>query len=126
MNEMPPLKLGWLVGILEGEGSFSVVRTTGRLGRLSVTVEMIDEDTIQRLRAVTGVGTLNSRQRGDEKSRGRQKLFSWTVSRREDVLALSRLVYPWLSARRQRQVDKMFDWVEENQHRFNAPPKRAS
>jgi len=61
-NQMSDLELGWVAGILEGEGCFFVTtRKTAKYGPYvyaRVTVCMTDRDIIERLQHVTGVGVL--------------------------------------------------------------------
>lgn len=45
----------WLVGMLEGEGSFSVCLPAGQKNKtIQIQIKSTDEDVIRRVRAVTG------------------------------------------------------------------------
>jgi len=54
LNDMSSSDLAWLTGLIEGEGYFGIVR-----GRGIVRVVMTDADIIERLKTVSGTGTVN-------------------------------------------------------------------
>jgi hypothetical protein len=62
---------------------------------------MTDEDVINRLHAVTGVGTVHYR---GKPSQGRRPVWGWAVRRRSNVVALDELLAPLLLGRRRETV----------------------
>jgi hypothetical protein len=86
-NRMSDLELGWVAGILEGEGCcFVTTRSKGGYGPYvyaRVTVCMTDRDILERLQRVTGIGTL-------EKIRERENpqhkpISQWIVCRNQEA-----------------------------------------
>jgi hypothetical protein len=97
---MTPAQLGWVAGLLEGEGSFMVVTTHGQ-SRPRVSMQSTDLDVLERLEAVTGVGHIC-----DVGVRnGRKFCWQWAAGAIEDAFWLMDCVYPLMGARRQGQID---------------------
>jgi hypothetical protein len=94
---MTATDIAWLAGIIEGEGTF------GRKGHPAgqVRVQMTDEDVIDRLHSLTGVGAVHSRGKPAEHCR---PVWEWSVIRRGNVLALHQLIAPLLLSRRRATV----------------------
>jgi hypothetical protein len=104
-------EMWWALGIYEGEGSISrniSPRRDRALGSLRsgvyVRVKMTDLDVIERLKKVTGIGHVRGPSKHPRQS-GWKPFWVWSVSRRGDIRWLMRQWYPYLSARRQGQVD---------------------
>lgn len=95
---MDDIELGWLAGLLEGEGCFHVQRE--RWPR--ITLQMTDEDVVRRLYEVTQVGRVN----GPYFTSGhaQKPAWRWIVSKRDDVEDLLIAVYPLMGERRQAKI----------------------
>jgi hypothetical protein len=99
---MAPEEVAWLAGILEGEGSFLSGASIG------ITVAMTDQDVIQRLQSLTGVGRIHKvgRQKAHHKD-----AWVWAVRRRTHIRLLIDAVLPWLGQRRSVAALKVLDRI---------------
>lgn len=98
---MSSAELGWLAGIIEGEGCFP--KGSKPCGRLRVA--MTDRDIIERLRVVTGLGVIHDR--GRRHAHWKQ-VWDWTVLRRENMCAIAEALAPLLLQRRREQMAFIF------------------
>lgn len=100
---MRMVDLGYVAGLLDGEGCLSSDRTFPR-----VRIGMTDLDALERCREITGLGTIH----GPYLSGVRKKpYYTWNVGRSKDAASLIMTLYPLLSARRQEQARKsLLDW----------------
>jgi len=114
-DRMTDFELGWVVGILEGEGCFFVTtRSTPKYGPYvyaRVTVCMTDRDVLERLRKVTGVGVLERvRARKDPRHK---PISQWIVCRNQEAIELMVAVYPHMGTRRQAKIREVLAQVEK-------------
>jgi hypothetical protein len=99
--------LAWAAGWLDSRGSFTCKeRTTTKPYRGSTTEKVFrvrlstyNEDVADRLADLLGIGVVAARP-----FRGK---YSWTVNRQQHIRALCEAVRPWMSARRQGQIDAL-------------------
>lgn len=98
---MSLIELGWLAGIIEGEGCFP--KGSKPCGRLRVA--MTDRDIIERLQSVTGLGLVHDR--GRRRAHWKQ-VWDWTVLRRENMCAIAEALAPLLLQRRRAQIAFIF------------------
>lgn len=106
MREITDIELGWLAGILEGEGSFVVVKGKDGYTRFQVVVQMTDEDVINELHRLTGLGTIN----GPYQRKGREthkSLWRWQVCYKADIEALCLQILPYMHERRRLQIHRL-------------------
>lgn len=101
IKKMNHLEIGWVAGILEGEGSFH-----SKENFLQVRCTMTDLDTINKLREVTGIGTFSTWHRNG-KEPNRKDAYNWTVSKRNDIIHLLCSIVPLMGERRRTQIDKL-------------------
>jgi hypothetical protein len=102
---MTDFEIGWVTGILEGEGTFQATNfPNARQPLARIWCGMTDEDVICRLREVTGVGRVTgpylNKQEPDYKPK-----WIWQVSRNDDALNLMLILQPHMGQRRQAQID---------------------
>lgn len=96
--------IAWAAGFLEGEGCFGAkVRATGVYG--SINAGQVNREPLERLQAMFG-GSIRPAANGT--------IFVWAVAG-ELSRAAVRLVYPWLSRRRQAQVERSMPELRERQ-----------
>lgn len=95
----------WIAGILEGEGSFHNAISRG-IPYPTVSVEMKDKDIIERLANVTGIGVVRESTRPSRPEHW-SKMFTWRVSKGQDVARLLLAVYPEMGERRQAQIAEL-------------------
>jgi hypothetical protein len=113
--KLTDFELGWVVGILEGEGCFFITRRAkGPYGPYlygRVTVCMTDRDVLERLQRVTGIGKLERvRERQDPKHK---PISQWIVCRNQEAIELMVAVYPHMGARRQAKIREVLAQVEK-------------
>lgn len=98
---MTDLELGWIIGLLEGEGSF-MAKTIKRDGRLRGLIQchMTDRDVIEQLHSLLG-GSMNASAYHKE---GRKPIWTWFLTRQEDIIRVLPQMIPHLSKRRQKQA----------------------
>ena len=107
---MPPFELGWITGIIEGEGCIGVPQK----GSVRVQVQMTDRDVIARCRDVTGIGRLYG-----PYTNGPHKLrYQWVVADRRDVYSLLKAVQPHLGTRRAAKAAEALAHLE---NKYGAP-----
>lgn len=119
---MDKAEIAWVAGLLEGEGSFSSAQHHGRghqIGR--VDMQSIDHDTLETLARITGIGSVHGPLAPQP---NRQPLWYWRVQRHNDVRALTELIYPWMGARRRRQIEAI--WEGQDKERLNPRPRKVS
>lgn len=97
---MDSIDCAWLAGILDGEGCFTY--SNGGKNPV-VTVAMSDFDVIERVAAVTGVGTILEY----KVAAGRKPMLRWWVGRRRDVARVLLAIYPLMSERRQSRIAEL-------------------
>lgn len=104
--------LGWLAGLLEGEGCFRWHRQIRRDGRPDwfaprILLQMTDEDIVRRAQAVVGIGHVRGPY-GPYKG-GTKAHWAWTVSRNADAVGLMMTLYPLMGERRQAKIREILD-----------------
>jgi hypothetical protein len=114
-DQMSDFELGWVCGILEGEGCFFVTtRRTAKYGPYlyaRVTVCRTDRDVLEQLQRVTGVGILEKvRERKDPRHK---PISQWIVCRNQEAIELMIAVYPHMGVRRQAKIREVLAQVEK-------------
>ena len=114
-DQMSDFELGWVCGILEGEGCFFLTaRRTAKYGPYlyaRVTVCMTDRDVPEQPQRVTGVGMLEKiRERKDPKHK---PISQGIVCRNQEAIELMVAVYPHMGARRQAKIREVLAQVEK-------------
>lgn len=119
---MSDFELGWVVGIIEGEGCLTTVTQWYRYKGTSkgpychpvIKVKMTDEDTIRQLHSIVG-GVVN----GPYQPSGNRKLvWVWSLNKAEDIVNLCDKITPFLSQRRKDQVKTMMSYSWGKQENF--------
>jgi hypothetical protein len=101
MNELTPEQVAWLAGIYEGEGSCAI--TTGRAIRVEIV--MTDQDVIDRIQFVTGLGSVTSlAPRGENY----KPAYRWSIGSIGAVGFLNAIL-PWLGKRRADRAQNAID-----------------
>jgi hypothetical protein len=92
--------VAWAAGLFEGEGSFGVRAN----GTVLLSLASTDKDVIDRFRSVVGTGRLSSQAPGRNKRN--KRLWRVDVVQVDDVLRITRMLYPWLGSRRRSRADE--------------------
>jgi hypothetical protein len=107
-------ELGWLVGIVEGEGSISC-RYNRKSGYLcaELTVSSTDEDTIDRLHSIyPGKSTYTKKYKNHFKEQ-----YIWAVTSRQGIRTILNIIYPHMGKRRKERIEQVlfeFNNYEQN------------
>lgn len=102
-------ELAWAIGILEGEGCFSMSKRKGKeYYQCSILCEMTDEDTIMELHNVLGVGRVSQR----PTRINRKPTWILSIQKQKDVFDTLICIMPYLSKRRLEKARKLFDYLE--------------
>lgn len=111
---MTDFDIGWLVGIIEGEGCFVLSQDKRRpnLYNVKVQVESTDYDVILKLHNLVGGNILESNYPSKFKHFPNAKnSWRWTVSTKIKVKEIIELVFPYLSVRRKQQASKLIPYL---------------
>jgi hypothetical protein len=105
VREMSEPEIAWLAGIYDGEGSLSYSKHSNAW---VLSVNMTDQDVIDHLAQVTGVGVVAPRKLYPN----RKQQWQWRVNMRVQQAVLLRAMHPWLSARRRARIAEFETWLE--------------
>lgn len=85
LNKVTDLQLGWLAGIIDGEGSISLNKSFRR-GYFqyspNVTVCNTDRVMLDTIISLTGIGKIY---KGGERASGYKKVFRWMICSQSDI-----------------------------------------
>lgn len=114
---MTDIDIGWLAGLLEGEGCFSIfTRKTAKWDYKTVAIhcEMTDEDTVRKAHMIAGVGNVieRSNMSGRKDARQRKKTWIWSVQNHQGVLYVCETIYPHMGIRRQQKIKELIEYVK--------------
>ena len=100
MRNLSIFDLGWLVGIVEGEGSFSVNKTARGIAPRFYLYSP-DEWVVDRCLQITGMGRkyIRPEATASRLRPGKGHRYGWVVSKIKDVEALYTEIQPHLSPR---------------------------
>lgn len=109
-------ELAWAVGILEGEGTFSIFKSARCVGPrrvISVQCAMSDEDIILRMKSIFNVGTIYKSQSPIIRKDGslRKPIWTWTVTNFKDQQFILEIVLPYLGKRRTAKVKELLEYI---------------
>lgn len=101
---MKQIELGWVAGMLEGDGSFALSATGPNTTCIRVEVVTTDKDITTRLTKYCG-GYINGpyEQRGPF---GKKPIWRWRLNKKADVTKLLQQVRPLMGKRRKQQIDR--------------------
>lgn len=104
-----PFKIAWCAGLFEGEGSIFLAKQKRR-GEIYIyeraSLKMTDLDIIERFHLFVECGTVTHQ---TDKCRESQpshykKHYYWQLSKRDDLVYLMMIFWPWLGLRRRNKV----------------------
>ncbi len=109
---MTPQQLGWVAGVMEGEGSFMLKSNHGYIKSPVASVQMTDEDVIVALHSLTGIGRVTGPYQ--PKWPGSKPTWSWRVQKAQDVFDLGNAIRPLMFERRKDQFDRVVKQYKED------------
>lgn len=104
------INLGWLCGILEGEGAFIISKDKRRPTTYTckIQVESTDKDVVEKIQILFPGRIWESNYPSKYKTFPNAKpSWRWAISTKRQCLLLLELIYPYMSKRRQEQLDKL-------------------
>ena len=110
VNRDGDVSLDWAVGLLEGEGCFSIFkrRSKNNLYQCSIFCEMTDEDTVRKLHDILGVGKVTIR----PARKNRKSTWILTIQKQQEVFDTLLRVMPQLGKRRLNKAKELFNYLE--------------
>jgi hypothetical protein len=114
---MNQFDLGWLVGILEGEGSFVIRHREKYVGQAAITVTLVERDRhlLKKLKHITGLGYIVGPY--SHKNPNHQPFSRWCVSDFEGCKKLIEQISPYMSERRMEQINKLVEFLKDKKGR---------
>ncbi len=116
------LELGWLSGIIEGEGSVWFVKRPKKW-YVRLEVSSTDRDVIQRIQDITSAGKVTSHKRV---KRNHKRCYRWNVNKQNEVERILRTILPMMCKRRTARIMEWFDLPVELRERTNLSELRKS
>lgn len=109
-DDLTGINLAWASGIIEGEGTISLIKVKDRKNSYSprITVTMTDKDIIKRLFDIFKVGTI----RGPIKNKNHKDLWSWSVQNQSGCFNVLIEIMPYLGDRRLTKAKELFKYLE--------------
>lgn len=105
LPELSEFDVDWLAGIYEGEGSVGFRPKQGRYGQstyVNVQLSSTDKGTVDRLHALIPGSTKCVERRKEN----RKVVYRWSISKTDLARKFLSLIHPYLSVRRQNQIDR--------------------
>lgn len=122
MNTLTDTQIAWLAGLFEGEGCICL-----RPGGTRLTIEMTDEDIINRVAELTGLGSVirleKRKQKGGKPNH--KDSWKWYIGYREDVKNVLVAIYPYLGIRRRIAADKALSVISQMRPRRRNNPEEG-
>jgi hypothetical protein len=97
-------ELGWIAGLLEGEGSFSVRKGNRKYGSSctpTIQLTSTDEDVVKRLHELIPSASFC---RPTRKTKGNKQTYRWALSNSEAVTDVLIVLFPLMGKRRQNRI----------------------
>lgn len=111
-----PFRLGWIVGVIEGEGCISWTK------KAVINVAMCDLDTIERLQSWSGCGQIRSIKKQQDHHK---QLWLWQVAKQREFLDVAYSIEPHLSGRRATQLTTTLErFVEHRSYMMERAAQR--
>ena len=97
-NSLSDFDKGWVIGIIDGEGSPTVCK-----GRPRLSCQMCDKDTVERLYSLLPGNRIYQYQGRTDR---RKPTYIWVHEGNKSLLLMMDL-FPYLSERRQQQIQRI-------------------
>lgn len=112
MRNMTDVEIGWVAGLLEGEGCFAmhIQKQHGPIYRAPrIQMSSTDEDVLLRLQEVTGIGRVMRRSPDRNQPETRKTVWAWQVTRKGGAVELMELIAPLMGKRRREKIQEVLD-----------------
>ena len=104
LRVLSELEVGWVAGLFEEEGSFSIKKGKRKYGCSCtplVQLASTDEDVVSRLHTLVPAGSVCEPTRLTKEGK---QIYKWSLSNSEAVLDLLTLLFPLMSDRRKARI----------------------
>lgn len=95
------LTIGYLAGIIDGEGSVTFQRNGRKTPNARVSVSMTDQDSINRIFELSGIGYVGGPYTRNGNNPNRKPYWTWQLYKASDIARLLCAIAPLLSERKQ-------------------------
>ncbi len=98
-------ELGWVAGLIEGEGCFTIKKSKRKNGfscQPQLKVSMTDEDVVRRLASLIPVGNVL---RAGRKTKGGKDVWMWTLTNSQALIDLMIVIRLLMGERRRERID---------------------
>jgi hypothetical protein len=110
---MNQLEIAWLSGLLEGEGCF-MKGTTSKPFLVRISVEMTDEDVIQKISTLTDTKFYETTRKNQPEHYKR----CWRICvMGKKAVSILNDIYPYMGERRKRKIDEILKHYSERPQR---------
>lgn len=107
LRAMRAVDLAWLTGIFEGEGYIALSNRHWQVG-----IGMSDRDVIERVAALTGIGSITIDERGLRRP-GRKTMFTWRICGHAEIVDFLDHLLPLLGHRRSSRARDAIQAISE-------------
>jgi hypothetical protein len=100
-------QLGWVAGLIEGEGCFTIKKSKRKNGfscQPQLKVSMTDEDVVRRLASLIPVGNVL---RAGRKTKGGKDVWMWTLTNSQALIDLMIVIRLLMGDRRRERIDSI-------------------
>lgn len=105
-KDITDFQLGWVIGLFEGEASFTL---RPRQAAVQMAQVSSDIENLNKVKEYLQIGTVVGPY-GPYKE-NKQSICVWSTSNYRDVYQLCTLIQPFMSERRQKQIQKVLDFI---------------
>lgn len=98
-------EIGWVVGLIEGEGSFTIKKTRRKNGyscQPQLRVAMTDKDVVEKLATLVPVGNVL---KAGRKTDGGKDVWMWTITNSQALIDFMITVRLLMGKRRRERID---------------------
>ena len=109
--ELSSFDLGWLVGMIEGEGSInSHINTKSGYLVTALSVASTDKDIIDRMNKLFPGASRNYKRVYENHYKTQ---YIWNINKRKDIRTIAATILPYLSERRTQQFTKVINQIDD-------------
>ena len=112
--ELSDFDLGWLVGMIEGEGNMACrigKKKNGSYLGTTISISSTDKDMIDRLQELVPLG--RAAYKREPKVAHHKTQYLWSVNKRQEVRTITETILPYLSERRKEQFGNALQKIKE-------------
>jgi len=109
-------EFGWVIGFLEGEGTFYSTRKPGSGVRITVRAYQVQREPLERLLRYTGIGSISKPHQPKDNPKA-SPISGWSLHEGKTCILFLETIIAFMSPRRQMQIAAVLS-------RYEARPRR--